>query len=98
MMDPGNRDDNRFPRIPLAHQATGRERPATRYSTVPGGPRLNGRRDEEQNRLSARAARYVRVGTNVGAVAARVAGQRVVGLGPRAGQNTPGAAAPARGA
>jgi hypothetical protein len=35
---------------------------------------LNDRRDEEENRLSARAARYVRVGTNVGAVAARVAG------------------------
>jgi predicted unusual protein kinase regulating ubiquinone biosynthesis (AarF/ABC1/UbiB family) len=38
------------------------------------------RRDEEQNRLSARAARYVRVGTNVGAVAARVASQRLFGL------------------
>ncbi len=36
--------------------------------------------DEEKNRLSARAARYVRVGTNVGAVAARVAGQRLFGL------------------
>lgn len=36
--------------------------------------------DNEQNRFSARAARYVRVGTNVGAVAARVAGQRLFGL------------------
>lgn len=36
--------------------------------------------DDEKNRLSARAARYVRVGTNVGAVAARVAGQRLFGL------------------
>ena len=36
--------------------------------------------DDEENRLSARAARYVRVGTNVGAVAARVAGQRLFGL------------------
>ncbi len=36
--------------------------------------------DEEQNRLSARAARYMRVGTNVGAVAAKVAGQRLLGL------------------
>lgn len=35
--------------------------------------------DDEDNRLSARAARYVRVGTNVGAVAARVAGQRFLG-------------------
>ena len=35
--------------------------------------------DDEQNRFSARAARYVRVGTNVGAVAARVAGQRLFG-------------------
>lgn len=36
--------------------------------------------DEEANRLSARAARYLRVGTNVGAVAARVAGSRLLGL------------------
>ncbi len=36
--------------------------------------------DEEQNRFSARAARYVRVGTNVGAVAARLASQRLFGL------------------
>lgn len=35
--------------------------------------------DDEANRFSARAARYVRVGTNVGAVAARVAGQRLLG-------------------
>jgi predicted unusual protein kinase regulating ubiquinone biosynthesis (AarF/ABC1/UbiB family) len=42
---------------------------------------LNDRKDEEQNRLSARAARYMKVGTNVGAVAARVAGQRLLGLG-----------------
>jgi predicted unusual protein kinase regulating ubiquinone biosynthesis (AarF/ABC1/UbiB family) len=33
----------------------------------------------EENRFSARAARYVRVGTNVGAVAARVAGIRLLG-------------------
>jgi predicted unusual protein kinase regulating ubiquinone biosynthesis (AarF/ABC1/UbiB family) len=38
------------------------------------------KRDEEENRFSARAARYVRVGTNVGAVAARVVGQRLFGL------------------
>ena len=41
---------------------------------------MNDKRDEEQNRLSARAARYMRVGTNVGAVAARVASQRLFGL------------------
>jgi predicted unusual protein kinase regulating ubiquinone biosynthesis (AarF/ABC1/UbiB family) len=41
---------------------------------------LNDKRDEEENRLSARAARYMRVGTNVGAVAARVASQRLFGL------------------
>ncbi len=35
--------------------------------------------DDEANRLSARAARYLRVGTNVGAVAARVAGSRLFG-------------------
>lgn len=35
--------------------------------------------DDEGNRFSARAARYVKVGTNVGAVAARVAGSRLFG-------------------
>jgi predicted unusual protein kinase regulating ubiquinone biosynthesis (AarF/ABC1/UbiB family) len=34
----------------------------------------------EENRFSARAARYVKVGANVGAVAARVAGGRLFGL------------------
>ncbi len=34
----------------------------------------------EQNRLSARAARYARVGANVGGVAARIAGARLFGL------------------
>ena len=33
----------------------------------------------EENRFSARAARYVRVGTNVGGLAARVAGERLFG-------------------
>ena len=37
-------------------------------------------KDDEANRISARAARYVRVGTNVGAVAARVASQRLFGM------------------
>jgi predicted unusual protein kinase regulating ubiquinone biosynthesis (AarF/ABC1/UbiB family) len=36
--------------------------------------------DNEDNRFSARAARYVKVGTNVGAVAAKVAGQRLLGI------------------
>ena len=36
--------------------------------------------DDEENRLSARAARYVRVGTNVGGFAAKVAGQRLFGF------------------
>ena len=36
--------------------------------------------DSEENRFAARAARYMRVGTNVGAVAARVAGQRLLGI------------------
>ena len=36
--------------------------------------------DEERNRFSARAARYVRVGTNVGTVAAKLAGQRLFGM------------------
>ena len=34
--------------------------------------------DEEQNRFSARAARYARVGANVGGVAARYAGRRLL--------------------
>ena len=37
--------------------------------------------DREANRLSARAARYARVGTNVGGVAARMAGRRLFGRG-----------------
>jgi predicted unusual protein kinase regulating ubiquinone biosynthesis (AarF/ABC1/UbiB family) len=37
--------------------------------------------DEEANRFSARAARYARVGANVGGVAARLAGARLVGGG-----------------
>ena len=36
--------------------------------------------DDEENRLSARAARYVRVGANVGGLAAKAAGQRLFGL------------------
>ncbi|ODN68556.1 putative protein kinase UbiB [Methylobrevis pamukkalensis] len=36
-------------------------------------------RDEERNRLSARATRYARVGANLGGVAARLAGQRLFG-------------------
>jgi predicted unusual protein kinase regulating ubiquinone biosynthesis (AarF/ABC1/UbiB family) len=35
--------------------------------------------DREKNRLSARAARYARVGANVGGVAARMAGARLIG-------------------
>jgi predicted unusual protein kinase regulating ubiquinone biosynthesis (AarF/ABC1/UbiB family) len=36
--------------------------------------------DAEKNRLSARAARYARVGANVGGVAARIAGARLFGF------------------
>jgi predicted unusual protein kinase regulating ubiquinone biosynthesis (AarF/ABC1/UbiB family) len=36
--------------------------------------------DSERNRLTARAARYARVGANVGGVAARIAGARFFGL------------------
>lgn len=35
----------------------------------------------EENRFSARAARYMRVSTNVGSVAARMAGKRFLGIG-----------------
>ena len=42
--------------------------------------------DREKNRFSARAKRYANVGTKVGGVAARIAGQRLVGAqGGRAG-------------
>jgi len=37
--------------------------------------------DREANRFSARAARYARVGANVGGVAARMAGARLLGIG-----------------
>jgi predicted unusual protein kinase regulating ubiquinone biosynthesis (AarF/ABC1/UbiB family) len=43
--------------------------------------------DSEKNRFSARAARYARVGANVGGVAARYAGRRILGGMPnRAGE------------
>ncbi|HEX3504947.1 MAG TPA: AarF/UbiB family protein [Xanthobacteraceae bacterium] len=43
--------------------------------------------DAERNRFSARAARYARVGANVGGVAARYAGRRLLGSeGDRAGE------------
>jgi len=42
--------------------------------------------DREKNRFAARAARYARVGANVGGVAARYAGRRLIGSAPdRAG-------------
>jgi len=44
-------------------------------------------RDREQNRFSARAARYARVGTNVGGVAARFAASRLFGFGLDRGRN-----------
>jgi predicted unusual protein kinase regulating ubiquinone biosynthesis (AarF/ABC1/UbiB family) len=43
--------------------------------------------DEEANRFSARAARYARVGANVGSVAARIAGARLLGEGPSGNTN-----------
>jgi predicted unusual protein kinase regulating ubiquinone biosynthesis (AarF/ABC1/UbiB family) len=46
--------------------------------------------DREANRFSARAARYARVGANVGGVAARIAGSRLFGLD---GQDASNAAA-----
>src|ERR1041385_1551657 len=44
-------------------------------------------RDREQNRFSARAARYARVGTNVGGVAAKFAASRLFGFGLDRGKN-----------
>ncbi len=43
--------------------------------------------DEEENRFSARAARYARVGASVGTVAARVAGSRLFGRELDRGKN-----------
>jgi predicted unusual protein kinase regulating ubiquinone biosynthesis (AarF/ABC1/UbiB family) len=43
--------------------------------------------DTERNRLSARAARYARVGANVGGVAARLAGARFFGMTLDRGRN-----------
>ncbi len=43
--------------------------------------------DEEGNRFSARAARYARVGANVGGVAARIARARLLGQGTSANAN-----------
>src|SRR5688572_17672681 len=43
--------------------------------------------DEERNRFSARAARYARVGTNVGGVAAKFAASRLFGLALNRGKN-----------
>ena len=43
--------------------------------------------DREKNRFSARAARYARVGANVGGVAARIAGARFLGLTLDRGRN-----------
>src|SRR3712207_4141490 len=43
--------------------------------------------DREANRFSARAARYARVGANVGGVAARIAGSRLFGLEGQGGSN-----------
>ncbi|MBX3524385.1 MAG: AarF/ABC1/UbiB kinase family protein, partial [Xanthobacteraceae bacterium] len=37
-------------------------------------------KDQERNRFSARASRYARVGANVGGVAAKIAGQRFLGV------------------
>jgi len=43
--------------------------------------------DSERNRFSARAARYAKVGTRVGGVAARMAGQRLIGAQDTRGGN-----------
>ena len=43
--------------------------------------------DGEENRFSARAARYARVGANVGGVAARIAGARLFGIDGRNASN-----------
>ena len=52
--------------------------------------------DREANRFSARAARYARVGANVGGVAARIAGARLFGLEHDRGAQCVGARGGAR--
>jgi predicted unusual protein kinase regulating ubiquinone biosynthesis (AarF/ABC1/UbiB family) len=49
--------------------------------------------DREKNRFSARAARYARVGTNVGGVAAKFAASRLFGFGLDRGKNAAALAA-----
>ncbi|MCK0198385.1 AarF/ABC1/UbiB kinase family protein [Ancylobacter sp. 6x-1] len=49
--------------------------------------------DREGNRLTARAARYARVGTRVGGVAARIAGTRLFGMEGQRGGNAAALAA-----
>jgi hypothetical protein len=43
--------------------------------------------DREANRFSARAARYARVGANMGGVAARIAGARLFGAEDQGASN-----------
>ena len=49
--------------------------------------------DSERNRLSARAARYARVGTNMSGVAAKFAASRLFGFGLDRGKNAAALAA-----
>ena len=49
--------------------------------------------DSEKNRFTARAARYGRVGANVGGVAARIAGRRLFGLDPESDKDAAALAA-----
>ena len=56
--------------------------------------------DREKNRFSARAARYARVGTNVGGIAARFAGARFFGcrsIAPRMRSSLPPRSVASRG-
>jgi predicted unusual protein kinase regulating ubiquinone biosynthesis (AarF/ABC1/UbiB family) len=48
---------------------------------------MNDASDRERNRLSARAARYARVGTNVGGFAAKMVGSRMFGFALDRGKN-----------
>ena len=45
--------------------------------------------ERESDRLSGRVRRYARVGTSVGGIAARMAGQRYLGLPAPTGSATP---------
>ena len=72
------------PQVSAAHPVPNAQRSHVIWCADPFGltvvPEGVSAMDDEANRLSARAARYLSVGSNVGVVAAKVAGQRLFGM------------------